>query len=132
LNLIQNFILFKDTFSIPLSEPVPPMNSDVSGDKYEGLSTTGRDEDLASVYVLHPCDTCILVFQRTKGQRDRGPTKVGVARRQRRQRGTEGSSQEVFKMIFELRDNPLSMWSTYTLHQICTVTEKWRRDIAET
>jgi len=39
--------------------------------------------------------------------------KVGVARRQRRQRRTEGSSQEVFKMIFELRDNPLSVQSTY-------------------
>jgi len=89
-------------------------------------------EDLASVYVLRPCDTCVLVFRRTKRQRDRGPTKVGVARRQRRQRRTEGSSQEVFKMIFELRDNPLSVRSTYTLHRICIVTEKRRRDIAET
>jgi len=53
--------------------------------------------------------------------------KVGVARRQRRQRGTEGSSQEVFKMIFKLRDNPLSVQSTYTLHRICIVTEKQRR-----
>ena len=34
-------------------------------------------------------------------------------------------------MIFELRDNPLSVWSTYTLHQICIVTEKWRRDTVE-
>jgi len=42
---------------------------------------------LASVYVLRPCDTCVLVYQRTKGQSDGGPTKVGVARRQRRQRG---------------------------------------------
>jgi len=58
--------------------------------------------------------------------------KVRVARRQRRQRRTEGSSQEVFKMIVKPRDNPLSMWSTYTLHQICIVTKKWRRDIAET
>jgi len=58
--------------------------------------------------------------------------KVGVSRRQRRQRRTEESSQEVFKLIFKLRDNPLSMQSTYTLHQICTVTEKRRRDIAET
>jgi len=57
--------------------------------------------------------------------------KVGVARRQRRQRRTEGSSQEVFKMIFKLRDNPLSVQSTYTLHWICIVTEKQRRDIAE-
>jgi len=89
-------------------------------------------EDLASAYVLHPCNTCVLVFWRTKRQRDGGPTKVGVARRQRRQRRTEGSSQEVFKMIFELRDNPLSMQSTYTLHRICIVTKKWRRDIAET
>jgi len=32
-------------------------------------------EDLASAYVLRPCDTCILVFQRTKRQRDGGPTK---------------------------------------------------------
>jgi len=87
---------------------------------------------LASVYVLHPCDTCVLIFQRTEGQSDRGPTNVGVARRQRRQRRTEGSSQEVFKMIFELRDNPLSVRSTYTLHWICIVTEKWRRDIVET
>jgi len=86
---------------------------------------------LASAYVLHPCDTCVLVFRRTKRQRDRGPTKVGVARRQRRRRGTEGSSQEVFKMIFELRDNPLSVQSTYTVHQICIVTEKRRRDTAE-
>ena len=83
---------------------------------------------MASVYVLCHCDTCILVFWRTKGQRDGGPTKVGVARRQRR---TEGSLQEVFKMIFELRDNPLSMQSTYTLRWICIVTEKQRRDIAE-
>jgi len=52
-------------------------------------------EDLASVYVLCPCDTCALVSQRTKGQRDKGPTEVGDARRQRRQRRTEGSSQEV-------------------------------------
>jgi len=59
-------------------------------------------------------------------------TKVRVARRQRRQRRTEGSLQEVFKMIFKLRDNPLSVQSTYTLHQICTVAKKWRRDIAET
>jgi len=58
--------------------------------------------------------------------------KVGVARRQRRRRRTEGSLQEVFKMIFELRDNPLSVRSTYTLHRICTVTEKRRRDIVET
>ena len=78
------------------------------------------------MYVLHPCNTCILIFQRTKGQRDRGPTKVGVARRQSRQRRTEGSSQEVFMMIFELKDNPLSVQSTYTLHWICTVTEKQR------
>jgi len=113
------------------------MNSDASGGKYEGLSMTGGGdaevfEDLASAYVLHPCDTCILVFWRTKGQRDRGPTKVGVARRQRRQRRTEESSQEVFKLIFELRDNPLSVRSTYTLHWECTVTERqretqWRR-----
>jgi len=48
--------------------------------------------------------------------------KAGVARRQRRQRRTEGSLQQVFKMIFELRDNPLSMRSTCTLHQICIVT----------
>jgi len=91
----------------------------------------GGVEDLASVYVLRPCDTCVLVFQRTKRQRDGGPTKVGVARRQRRQRRTEGSSQEVFKMIFELRDNPLSVRSTYSLHRICIVTEKRRRDIVE-
>ena len=88
----------------------------------------GGVADLASVYVLCPCDICVLIFQRTKRQRDRGPTKVGVARRQRRQRRTEGSSQEVFKLIFELRDNPLSVQSTYTLHRICVVTEKQRRD----
>jgi len=107
------------------------MNSDMCGDKYKGLSTTGGGdaevfEDLASAYVLRPCNTCVLVFWRTKRQSDGGPTKVGVARRQRRQRRTEGSSQEVFKMIFELRDNPLSVRSTYTLHQICIVTEKRR------
>ena len=109
-------------------EPVPPTNSDASGVKYEGLSTTGGGDaegfkDLASAYVLRPCDTCVLVFRRTKGQRDGGPTKVGVARRQRR---TEESSREVFKLIFELRDNPLSVRSTYTLHRECTVTEKRR------
>jgi len=110
-----------------LSEPVLLTNSDMSGVKSEGLSTTsGGGEDLASAYVLHPCDTCVLVFRRTRGQRDRGPTKVGVARRQRGQRRTEVSSREVFKMIFKLRDNPLSVRSTYTLHWICTVTEKWR------
>jgi len=64
-------------------------------DKYEGLSTTGRGEaevlrTLASAYVLCPCDTCVLVFWRTKRQRDGGPTKVGVARRQRRQRRQRG------------------------------------------
>jgi len=89
-------------------------------------------EDLASAYVLCPCDTCILVFQRTEKQNYKGPTKVRIAKRQRRQRRTEGSLQEVFKLIFELRDNPLSMWSTYTLHWICIVTKKRRRDIAET
>ena len=73
------------------------MNSNMSGVKCEGLSTTsGGDAEvlrtLASVYVLHPCDTCILIFQRTKRQRDGGLIKVGVARRQRRQRRTEGSS----------------------------------------
>jgi len=87
---------------------------------------------LASAYVLHPCNTCILIFRRTKGQSDGGLTKVRVARRQRRQRRTEGSLQEVFKMIFELRDNPLSVRSTYTLHQIRIVTKKQRRNIAET
>ena len=86
---------------------------------------------MASVYVLRPCNTCVLIFQRTKRQRDGGPTKVRVARRQRRQRRIEGSSQEVFKMIFKLRDNPLSVQSTYTLHQICIVTEKQRRDTVE-
>jgi len=120
-----------------VSEPVPPMNSDTSGVKCEGLlMTSGGDAEvlrtLASAYVLHPCDTCILVFRRTKRQRDGGPMKVRVARRQRRQRRTEGSSQEVFKMIFELRDNPLSVQSTYTLHWICIVTEKRRRDTVET
>ena len=54
----------------PVSEPVPPTNSDMSGDKCEGLSTTGGGdveefEDLASAYVLHPCNTCVLLFQRT-------------------------------------------------------------------
>jgi len=83
-------------------------------------------EDLASAYVLRPCDTCVLVFRRTKRQRDGGPMKVGVARRQRRQRRIEESSWEVFKLIFELRDNPLSVRSTYTLHWECTVTEKQR------
>jgi len=81
--------------------------------------------------VLHPCNTYILIFWRTQGQRDRGPTKVGGAKRQRRQRRAEECFQEVFKLIFELRGNPLSVWSTYTLHWICTVTEKWRRNIVE-
>jgi len=58
--------------------------------------------------------------------------KVGVARRQMRWRRTEKSLQEVFKLRFELRDNPLSVWSTHPLHWICTVTEKQRRDTAET
>ena len=53
-----------------MSELVPPTNSDMGRDKYEGLSTTGgRDAEvlrtLASVYVLRPCNTCILLFQRT-------------------------------------------------------------------
>ena len=78
-----------------LSEPVPPTKSDTSGDKCKGLSTTGGGdaeefEDLASAYVLRPCNTCVLVFRMTKRQRDGGPMKVGVARRQRRQRRTEG------------------------------------------
>ena len=119
-----------------MSEPVPLMNSDTCGDKCEGLSMTGGGDaeelrTLASAYVLRPCDTCVLVFWRTKRQGDGGLMKVGVARRQRRERRTEGSSQEVFKMIFELRDNPLSMRSTYRLHRICIVTKKQRRDIAE-
>jgi len=45
---------------------------------------------LASAYVLHPCDTCVLVFRRTKRQSDGGPTKVGVARRQRRTEENRG------------------------------------------
>ena len=66
-----------------VSELVPPTNSDKCGVKCEGLSTTGGGdaevfEDLASAYVLRPCDTCVLVFRRTKRQRDGGPTKVGV------------------------------------------------------
>jgi len=78
-----------------LSEPVPPTNSDTSRVKYEGLSTTGGGdaevfEDLASAYVLCPCYTCVLVFRRTKRQRDGGPTKVGVARRQRRTEENRG------------------------------------------
>jgi len=44
----------------------------------------------ASVYVLRPCDTCVLVFRRTKRQSDGGPTKVGVARRQRRTEENRG------------------------------------------
>jgi len=63
---------------------------------------------------------------------DRGTEVCRSDEGQRRQRRTERSSQEVFKLIFKLRDNPLSMRSTYTLHQICTVTEKWRRDTVET
>ena len=52
-------------FCKELSEPVPPTNSDTSRDKCEGLSTTGGGdaevfEDLASAYVLRPCDTCVL------------------------------------------------------------------------
>jgi len=46
--------------------------------------------------------------------------------REQRQR----SLWEVFKLIFELRDNPLSVQST--LHRICTVAEKQRRDTVET
>jgi len=54
----------------PLSEPFPPTNSDTSGDKCEGLSTTGGGDaevlrTLASAYVLRPCDTCVLLFRRT-------------------------------------------------------------------
>jgi len=63
--------------------------------KCEGLSTTSRGDveelrTLASAYVLHPCDTCILVFRRTERQSDGSPMKVGVARRQRRQRKQRG------------------------------------------
>jgi len=64
---------------------------------------------LASAYVLRPCNTCVLVFWRTKRQRDGGPTKVGVCQKVEETEETEGSLQEVFKMIFELRDNPLSV-----------------------
>ena len=51
-------------------EPVPPTNSDTSGDKCEGLSMTGGGDaevlrTLASAYVLRPCDTCVLLFRRT-------------------------------------------------------------------
>jgi len=57
-------------YGVRLSEPVPPTNSDMSGDKCEGLSMTGRGDaevlrTLASAYVLHPCDTCVLLFRRT-------------------------------------------------------------------
>jgi len=45
---------------------------------------------LASAYVLRPCDTCVLVFRRTKRQSDGGLTKVGVARRQRRTEENRG------------------------------------------
>jgi len=53
-----------------VSEPVPPTNSDTSGDKCKGLSTTGGGDaevlrTLASAYVLRPCDTCVLLFRRT-------------------------------------------------------------------
>jgi len=55
---------------VSLSEPVPPTNSDTSGDKCEELSTTGGGDaevlrTLASAYVLRPCDTCVLLFRRT-------------------------------------------------------------------
>jgi len=112
------------------------MNPDMSRDKCRGLSMTGGGDaeelrTLASAYVLHPCDTCVLIFWRTERQGDGGLMKVGVCQKAEETEETEGSSQEVFKMIFELRDNPLSVRSTYTLHRICIVTEKWRRDIAE-
>jgi len=84
----------------------------------------------ASAYVLRPCNTSYF-----GGLRDR-VTEVqrrsGLPEGRGEQRRTEGSSQEVFKMIFELRDNPLSVRSTYSLHRICIVTKKRRRDIAET
>jgi len=56
-----------------LSGLVPLMNSDRCKDKSEGVSTTGKEvvevmRTFASVYVLCPCDTCILIFQRTKEQ----------------------------------------------------------------
>jgi len=122
--------------SCTVSEPVPPMNSDTSRDKCKGLSTTGRG-DVEELRTWLQCMCCALVIPASSyfgGLKDRV---MEVRRRselpgQRRQRRTEGSSQEVFKMIFKLRDNPLSMQSTYTLHWICIVTEKWRRDTAET
>ena len=57
-------------FLNPLSEPVPPTNSDTSRVKCKGLSTTGGGDaemlrTLASAYVLRPCNTCVLLFQRT-------------------------------------------------------------------
>jgi len=119
-----------------VSELVPLMNSDTSGDKYEGMSTTGGgDVEVLRTWLQRMC--CALAIPASSyfgGLRDR-ETEV----RQRselpegrgEQRRTEGSSQEVFKMIFELRDNPLSVRSTYTLHRICIVTKKRRRDIAE-
>ena len=82
-------------YSCLVSEPVPLMNSDTGGVKCEGLSTTGGGDaevlrTLASAYVLRPCDTCVLVFWRTKRQSDGGLTKVGVARRQRRTEENRG------------------------------------------
>jgi len=119
-----------------LSEPVPLTNSDTSRDKYEGMSMTGGG-DAKVLRTWLQCMCCALAIPVSSyfgGLRDR-ETEV----RQRselpegrgEQRRTEGSSREVFKMIFELRDNPLSVRSTYTLHRICIVTKKRRRDIAE-
>jgi len=73
-----------------MSEPFPPTNSNESGDKYKGMLMTGGGDGRCLrtwlQHVLHPCDTCVLIFRRAKGQRDGGLTKVGVARRQRGQR----------------------------------------------
>ena len=118
-----------------MSEPVPPTNSDTGRDKCEGLSTTsGGDAEVLRTWLQRMC--CALAIPASSYFRGLKDRVTEVQQRSelpegRGDRRAEGSSQEVFKMIFELRDNPLSMQSTYTLHWICIVTEMQRRDIAE-
>ena len=76
-----------------MSEPVPQTNSDTGGVKCEGLSTTGGgDAEVFEDFSFSVCAAPLqyLIFWRTKRQSDGGPTKVGVARRQRRTEENRG------------------------------------------
>jgi len=109
-----------------MSELVPPTNSDTGGVKCEGLSTTGRgDAEVLRTWLQRMC--CALAIPASSyfgGLRDR-ETEV-----RRRSELLEGRGDRG-EFAGSIQDNPLSVRSTYSLHQICIVTEKRRRDIAE-